>query len=80
MVKQLMPPMLLFTSTLKDIAQETIPKALAVPKCFNKPWRSDICKDAITECNRALERLLGLRLAEISDTVRKHLEEIMSPS
>ena len=43
-----------FTSILKDIAEETIPKTSAVPKRFNKP--SDICKDAIKERNRALER------------------------
>ena len=34
-----------FTSILKDIAEETIPKTSAVPKRFNKPWFSDICKD-----------------------------------
>ena len=49
-------PMSLFTSILKDIAEETIPKTSAVPKRFNKPWFSDICKDAIKERNRALER------------------------
>ena len=49
-------PLSLFTSILKDIAEETIPKTLAVPKRFNKPWFSDICKDAIKERNRALER------------------------
>ena len=48
--------MSLFTSILKDIAEETIPKTSAVPKRFNKPWFSDICKDAIKERNRALER------------------------
>ena len=48
--------MSLFTSILKDTAEETIPKTLAVPKRFNKPWFSDICKDAIKERNRALER------------------------
>ena len=79
-----------FTSILKDIAEETIPKTSAVPKRFNKPWFSDICKDAIKERNRALERfkreptegnLNAYRIAraEISDTVRKHLGEIMSP-
>ena len=46
----------MFTSILKDIAEETIPKTSAVPKRFNKPWFSDICKDAIKERNRALER------------------------
>ena len=30
-------PMSLFTSILKDIANETIPKTSAVPKRFNKP-------------------------------------------
>ena len=40
-------PMSLFTSILKDIAEETIPKMFAVPKRFNKPWFSDLCKDAI---------------------------------
>ena len=49
-------PMSLFTSILKDIAEETIPKTSVVPKRFNKPWFSDICKDAIKERNRALER------------------------
>ena len=41
--------MRLFTSILKDIAEETISKTSAVPKRFNKPWFSDICKDAINE-------------------------------
>ena len=49
-------PMTLFTSILKDIAEETIPKTSAVPKRFNKLWFSDICKNAIKERNRALER------------------------
>ena len=49
-------PMSFFTSILKDIAEETIPKTSAVPKRFNKPWFSDICKDATKERNRALER------------------------
>ena len=44
--------MSLFTSILKDIAEGTIPKTSAVPKRFNKPWFSDICK----ACNRVLER------------------------
>ena len=48
--------MTLFTSILKDIAEETIPKTSAVPKRFNKPWFSDICKNAIKERNRALDR------------------------
>ena len=48
--------MSLFTSILKDIAEETIPKTSAVPKRFNKPWFSDMCKDAIKERNRAIER------------------------
>ena len=39
-----------------DIAEEIIPKTSAVPKRFNKPWFYDICKDAINELNRALER------------------------
>ena len=43
-------------SIFKDIAEKTIPKTSAVPKRFNKPWFSDICKDAIKERNRALER------------------------
>ena len=77
-----------FTSILKDIAEETIPKTSAVPKRFNKPWFSDICKDAIKERKKALERfkreptegnLNAYRIADISDTVRKHLGEIMSP-
>ena len=49
-------PISLVTSNLKDIAEETIPKTSGVPKHFNKPWVSDICKDAIKECNRALDR------------------------
>ena len=49
-------PMSLFTSILKNTAEETIPKTSAVPKRFNKPWFSDMCKDAIKEWNRALER------------------------
>ena len=48
-------PMPLFTSILKDIAEETIPKTSAVPKRFNKPWFSDICTDAIKERNMALD-------------------------
>ena len=49
-------PMSLFTSILKDIAEETIPMTSAVPKRFNKPLFSDICKYAIKERNSALER------------------------
>ena len=49
-------PMSLFTSILKDIAEETIPKTSAVPKRFNKPWFSEICKDATKVRNRALGR------------------------
>ena len=49
-------PMPLFTSILKEIAEETIPKTSAVLKRFNKPWISDLCKDAIKERNMALER------------------------
>ena len=49
-------PMSLFTSILKDIAEETIPKTSAVPKRFNKPWFSELCKDTIKERNRTLER------------------------
>ena len=49
-------PMSFFTSILKDIAEKTIPKTSAVTKRFNKPWFTDICKDAIKRCNRALER------------------------
>ena len=41
---------------MKDIAEETISKTSAVPKRFDKSWFSDICKDAIKERNRALER------------------------
>ena len=48
--------MSLFTSILKDIAEETIPKTSAVPKRFNKQWFSDICKDVIKERSMALER------------------------
>ena len=48
-------PIYFCTSILKDTAEETIRKTSAVPKRFNKPWFSDICKDAIKECNRALE-------------------------
>ena len=49
-------PMSLFTSILEDIAEETIPKTSAVPKRFNKPWFSDICKNEIKESYRAIER------------------------
>ena len=49
-------PMSLFTSIVKDIAEETIPKTSAVPKRFNKPWFSDLCTNAIKDRNRALER------------------------
>ena len=87
-------PMSLFTSILKDIAEETIPKTSAVPKRFNKPWFSDICKDAIKERNRALERfkreptegnLNDYRVARARarrdvDSVRRHLGETISPS
>ena len=48
-------PRFLFTSFLKDIAEKSFPKTLAVPKHFNKPWFTDTCKDAINEYNRALE-------------------------
>ena len=47
-------PMSLFTSILKDIAEET--KTSALPKRFHKPWFSHICKDAVKERNSALER------------------------
>ena len=49
-------PMSLFTSIFKDIEEEIIHKILAVPKRFNKPWFSDICKDVIKERNRVPER------------------------
>ena len=49
-------PMSLFISILKDIAEQTIPNTLAVPKHFNKAWFSDRCKDTIKECNRVLEQ------------------------
>jgi len=49
-------PMSLFTSILKDIADETVPKTSAVPKRFNKPWFNDTCKNVIKERNRVLER------------------------
>ena len=41
-------PMSFFTS---------IPKTLASPKRFNKPWFTDSCKDAIEESNRTLEQV-----------------------
>ena len=78
------------TSILKDIVKEIIPKTSALPKRFNKPWFSDICTDPMKERNRAIERFKReptegnlnayriARLAEIFDTVRKHLGEIMS--
>ena len=72
-------PMSLFTSILKDIAEETIPKTSAVPKRFNKtgPLRGlNVNQPRVTWMPIAL---LGLRLTEISDTVRKHLGEIMFP-
>ena len=37
-------PMSLFTSILKDIAQESMAKTTAVSKRYNKPWFSYICK------------------------------------
>ena len=43
-------PMSLFTSILKDIAEETIPKTSAVPKRFNKPWFSDIRPECLSHC------------------------------
>ena len=43
-------------SILKDIAEKPISKTSAVLKHFNKAWFTDICKDAIKERNRALER------------------------
>ena len=49
-------PMSLFTSILKDIADETIPKTSAVPKRFNKPWFNNKCKNALQDRNRVLER------------------------
>ena len=49
-------PMFLFTSILKNVEEETIPKTSAVPKCFNKSWFIDICKHAIKEWIRAFER------------------------
>ena len=49
-------PMSLFTSILKDIAEETIPKTSAVPIRFNKPWFSELCKNAVKDRNRAIER------------------------
>ena len=86
-------PMSLFISILKDIAEETIPKTSAVPKRFNKPWFSDICKDAIKERNRALERfkreptegnLNAYRIARAKArrdvSVRRHLRKTISPS
>ena len=57
-MKDVDDPMSLFTSILKDIAEETIPKTSAVPKHLNKSWLSDICKDAIKERNMALERFI----------------------
>ena len=49
-------PMSLFISILKDIAEETIHKTLAIPKHFNEPCFFYICKDAIKQRNMALER------------------------
>ena len=36
--------------------RKTIPKTSAVPKRLNKPWFSDLCKNAIKDRNRTLER------------------------
>ena len=86
-------PMCLFTFILKDIAEKTNPKTSTVPKRFNKLWFTDIYKAAILSATGPLIgsnvnqpgetwmriALLGLKLAEISDTVRKHLGEMMSP-
>jgi len=49
-------PMSLFTSILKDIADETVPKTSAVPKRVRKPWFNDTVKNVIKERNRVLER------------------------
>jgi len=49
-------PMSLFTSILKDIADETIPKTSATPKRIRKPWFNDTVKTVIKERNRVLER------------------------
>ena len=78
-------PMSLFTSILKDSAEETIPETSAVPKRLTNPWFSDICNDAIRERNMAHEHeqteetsipiaLLRQRLAKIFDTVKNILE------
>ena len=39
---------------LKDIAEETMTSV--IPKRFNKPWFSDICKNATKERNKVIER------------------------
>ena len=49
-------PMSLLTSILKKISEEPIPKTSAVPKWFNKPWFSNIYRDALKEQIRALKR------------------------
>ena len=48
-------PMSLFTSILKNIAEEIIPKTLAVPKGFSR--FIDTCKEATKERNRVLEKI-----------------------
>ena len=50
-MEYLSAPMSLCTSILKDIAEQTIPKTLVEAKRLNKPWFSDICKDAIKQQN-----------------------------
>ena len=51
-----LPYVHLYTSILKDNAEEIIPKTSTVPKRFYKPWFSDLCRNAIKEISSAPER------------------------
>ncbi|XP_041367053.1 uncharacterized protein LOC121381768 [Gigantopelta aegis] len=76
-----------FTSILKEIAEETIPKTSAVPKHFTKPWFNESCKDDIKERNRHIERfkreptwdnLSAYRIAKAK--ARREIRQIMLAS
>ena len=74
-------PMSLFTSILKDIAEEIIPKTSSVPKCFNKPWFSDICKERFkrepTEGNLNAYRIARAKARrDIRHSKKKILEKL----
>ena len=44
----------LFTSTLINIAEESIPKSSTSTKWVKKPWFTDDCKEAVKQCRAAL--------------------------